>query len=262
MRPNTASRLRSRSLAWSSRSREHALTRLTRAEGADGHGDGAGNVTLHRSDSLHSTSHVAEPAEGSVRPHPLLAGELIDHSLSQQQNRRHRLIIKRNLTGEQGKSTTTPGTSPRRNSNQRNLDPEAQRNLRPKNLGAAEEPHRLIIKRNLTGSRPRLAAPRRNPRQETPRGSPRQKVRRDTSGEGTLVVRRSQARGRMASQPHTNHHARAKADRQTDRQNRQQPPHRSDTSAGESPTQRYAVVPPYRPTHQGGAFVRCPPYGT
>ena len=46
------------------------------------------------------------------------------------------------------------------------------------------------------------------------------------------------------------------------RQNRQQPPHRSDTSAGESPTQRYAVVPPYRPTHQGGAFVRCPPYGT
>ena len=113
-----------RSLAWSSRSREHALTRLTRAEGADGHGDGAGNVTLHRSDSLHSTSHVAEPAEGSVRPHPLLAGELIDHSLSQQQNRRHRLIIKRNLTGEQGKSTTTPGTSPRRNSNQRNLDPE------------------------------------------------------------------------------------------------------------------------------------------
>ena len=54
-----------RSLAWSSRSREHALTRLTRAEGADGHGDGAGNVTLHRSDSLHSTSHVAEPAEGT-----------------------------------------------------------------------------------------------------------------------------------------------------------------------------------------------------
>ena len=82
-----------RSLAWSSRSREHALTRLTRAEGADGHGDGAGNVTLHRSDSLHSTSHVAEPAEGSVRPHPLLAGELIDHSLSQQQKRRYRLIM-------------------------------------------------------------------------------------------------------------------------------------------------------------------------
>ena len=103
------------------------LTRLTRSEGADGHGDGAGNVTLHRSDSLHSTSHVAEPAEGSVRPHPLLAGELIDYSLSQQQNRRHRLIIKRNLTGEQGKSTTTPGTSPRRNSNQRNLDPEEPR---------------------------------------------------------------------------------------------------------------------------------------
>ena len=82
-----------RSLAWSSRSREHALTRLTRAEGADGHGDGAGNVTLHRSDSLHSTSHVAEPAEGYVRPHPLLAGELIDHSLSQQQKRRYRLIM-------------------------------------------------------------------------------------------------------------------------------------------------------------------------
>ena len=72
---------------------KHALTRLTRAEGADGHGDGAGNVTLHRSDSLHSTSHVAEPAEGSVRPHPLLAGELIDHSLSQQQKRRYRLIM-------------------------------------------------------------------------------------------------------------------------------------------------------------------------
>ena len=63
----------------------------------------------------------------------------------------HRLIVKRNITGEQGKSTTTPGTSPRRNSNKRNLDPEAQRNLRPKNLGAAEEPHRLIINRNLTG---------------------------------------------------------------------------------------------------------------
>ena len=68
--------------------RPHALDpRGARAEGADGHGDGAGNVTLHRSDSLHSTSHVAEPAEGSVRPHPLLAGELIDHSLSQQQKK-------------------------------------------------------------------------------------------------------------------------------------------------------------------------------
>ena len=45
--------------------------------------------------------------------------------------------------------------------------------------------------------------------------------------------------------------------RQTaDRQNRQQPPKQSDTSAGESPTQRHAVVPLYRPTHQGGAFVR------
>ena len=74
--------------------RPHALDpRGARAEGADGHGDGAGNVTLHRSDSLHSTSHVAEPAEGSVRPHPLLAGELIDHSLSQQQKRRYRLIM-------------------------------------------------------------------------------------------------------------------------------------------------------------------------
>ena len=167
----------------------------------------------------------------------------------------HRLIVKRNLTGEQGKSTTTPGTSPRRNSNQRNLDPEAQRNLRPKNLGAAEEPHRLIIKRNLTGSRPRLAAPRRNPRQETPRGSPRQKVRRDTSG--------SQIAGqRQDGKPTTHQPPRESESRQTDRQNRQQPPHRSDTSAGESPTQRYAVVPPYRPTHQGGAFVRCPPYGT
>ena len=49
----------------------------------------------------------------------------------------HRLIVKRNLTGEQGKSTTTPGTSPETSG--------------PKNLGAAEEPNRLIIKRNLTG---------------------------------------------------------------------------------------------------------------
>ena len=37
-----------RSLPWSSRSREHTLTHLTRAEGADGNGSGAGNVTLHR----------------------------------------------------------------------------------------------------------------------------------------------------------------------------------------------------------------------
>ena len=100
-----------------------------------------------------------------------------------------------------------------------------------------------------------LAAPRRNPRQETPRGSPRQKVRRDTSG--------SQIAGqRQDGKPTTHQPPRESESRQTDRQNRQQPPHRSDTSAGESPTQRYAVVPPYRPTHQGGAFVRCPPYGT
>ena len=127
-----------RSLAWSSRSREHALTRLTRAEGADGHGDGAGNVTLHRSDSLHSTSHVAEPAEGSVRPHPLLAGELIDHSLSQQQNSRHLvlscLVLSINLIHCNNEQATPPhhvssrgsshGLKTRRNSNQRNLDPE------------------------------------------------------------------------------------------------------------------------------------------
>ena len=43
----------------------------------------------------------------------------------------------------------------------------------------------------------------------------------DNGPSETRVVRRSQARGRMASQPHTNHHARAKADRQTDRQTEQ-----------------------------------------
>ena len=58
-------------------------------------------------------------------------------------------------------------------------------------------------------------SPRRKPRQETPGEAQGKKP------EGTLVVRRSQARGRMASQPHTNHHARAKADRQTDRQTEQ-----------------------------------------
>ena len=151
----------------------------------------------------------------------------------------HRLIVKRNLTGEQGKSTTTPGTSPRRNSNQRNLDPE-------------EPPARRTSEqqRNLTASSSRGTSQVRGPdsqRQGEIQGKKRQGVAQGKKSEGTLVVRRSQARGRMASQPHTNHHARAKADRQTDRQNRQQPPHRSDTSAGESPTQRYAVVPPLLP---------------
>merc|ERR1712070_1164039 len=83
-------------------------------------------------------------------------------------------------------------------------------------------------------SRPRLAAPRRKSRQETPRGSPRQKVRRDTSG--------SQIAGqRQDGKPTTHQPPRESESRQTDRQNRQQPPHRSDTSARESPTQRYAV---------------------
>ena len=82
-----------------------------------------------------------------------------------------------------------------------------------------------------------------NPRQETPRGSPRQKVRRDTSG--------SQIAGqRQDGKPTTHQPPRESESRQTDRQNRQQPPHRSDTSAGESPTQRYAVV---------RGPVRCPP---
>ena len=83
----------------------------------------------------------------------------------------------------------------------------------------------------------------------------RQRPLRDKSG--------SQIAGqRQDGKPTTHQPPRESESRQTDRQNRQQPPHRSDTSAGESPTQRYAVVPPYRPTHQGGAFVRCPPYGT
>ena len=82
----------------------------------------------------------------------------------------------------------------------------------------------------------------------------RQRPLRDKSG--------SQIAGqRQDGKPTTHQPPRESESRQTDRQNRQQPPHRSDTSAGESPTQRYAVVPPYRPTHQGGAFVRCPPYG-
>ena len=83
----------------------------------------------------------------------------------------------------------------------------------------------------------------------------RQRPLRDKSG--------SQIAGqRQDGKPTTHQPPRESESRQTDRQNRQQPPHRSDTSAGESPTQRYAEVPPYRPTHQGGAFVRCPPYGT
>ena len=92
---------------------------------------------------------------------------------------------------------------------------------------------------------------------------PRQGVAQGKKSEGTLVVRRSQARGQRQDGKRTTHQPpRESESRQTaDRQNRQQPPHRSDTSAGESPTQRYAVVPPYRPMHQGGAFVRCPPYG-
>ena len=81
--------------------RPHALDpRGARAEGADGHGDGAGNVTLHRSDSLHSTSHVAEPAEGSVRPHPLSPGS--SSTTAYHSNRKSdtasSCVIKRNLT--------------------------------------------------------------------------------------------------------------------------------------------------------------------
>ena len=108
-----------RSLAWSSRSRVHALTRLTR------HGDGAGNVTLHRSDSLHSTSHVAEPAEGSVRPHPLLAGELIDQGKK----------IRRDTSGSQiagqrqdGKPTTH---QPPRESESRQTDRQTEQAATP-----------------------------------------------------------------------------------------------------------------------------------
>ena len=90
----------------------------------------------------------------------------------------HRLIVKRNLTGEQGKSTTTPGTSPRRNSNQRNLDPE-------------EPPARRTSEqqRNLTASSSRGTSQVRGPdsqRQGEIQGKKRQgvaqgkKVRRDT----------------------------------------------------------------------------------
>ena len=146
-----------RSLAWSSRSREHALTRLTRAEGADGHGDGAGNVTLHRSDSLHSTSHVAEPAEGSVRPHPLLAGELIDHSLSQQQKRRYCLMC------HQEEPHTARRTS------------QQQRNLTDRLIINQEEPHRGRVPRHQGphqgGTRIRGTLTQRNLRPEEPRSS-------------------------------------------------------------------------------------------
>ena len=55
----------------------------------------------------------------------------------------------------------------------------------------------------------------------------------DNGPSETRVVRRSQARGRMASQPHTNHHARAKADRQTDRTGSN--PHTDQTPQRESP---------------------------
>ena len=137
----------------------------------------------------------------------------------------HRLIVKRNLTGEQGKSTTTPGTSPRRNSNQRNLDPE-------------EPPARRTSEqqRNLTASSSRGTSQVRGPdsqRQGEIQGKKRQGVAQGKKAEGTLVVRRSQARGRMASQPHTNHHARAKADRQTDRTGSN--PHTDQTPQRESP---------------------------
>ena len=137
----------------------------------------------------------------------------------------HRLIVKRNLTGEQGKSTTTPGTSPRRNSNQRNLDPE-------------EPPARRTSEqqRNLTASSSRGTSQVRGPdsqRQGEIQGKKRQGVAQGKKSEGTLVVRRSQARGRMASQPHTNHHARAKADRQTDRTGSN--PHTDQTPQRESP---------------------------
>ena len=71
----------------------------------------------------------------------------------------------------------------------------------------------------------------------------RQRPLRDKSG--------SQIAGqRQDGKPTTHQPPRESESRQTDRQNRQQPPHRSDTSAGESPTQRYAVV---------RGPVRCPP---
>ena len=138
-----------RSLAWSSRSREHALTRLTRAEGADGHGDGAGNVTLHRSDSLHSTSHVAEPAEGSVRPHPLSpgsssttaypsnrTGDTASSSRGTSQGNRGR--VPRHQGPHQG------GTRIRETLTQRNLRPEEPRSSRGTSPPHhQEEPHRF-----------------------------------------------------------------------------------------------------------------------
>ena len=78
----------------------------------------------------------------------------------------------------------------------------------------------------------------------------------DNGPSETRVVRRSQARGRMASQPHTNHHARAKADRQTDRTGSN--PHTDQTPQRESPPPKDTPwcprYYPYRPTHQGGAF--------
>ena len=119
----------------------------------------------------------------------------------------------------QGKSTTTPGTSPRRNSNQRNLGPE-----NPPARRTSEQ------QRNLTASSSRGTSQGKS---TTFQGKKRQGVAQGKKSEGTLVVRRSQARGRMASQPHTNHHARAKADRQTDRTGSN--PHTDQTPQRESP---------------------------
>ena len=88
----------------------------------------------------------------------------------------------------------------------------------------------------------------------------RQRPLRDKSG--------SQIAGqRQDGKPTTHQPPRESESRQTDRQNRQQPPHRSDTSAGESPTQRYAVVPPLLPVpaHAPGRRLwlwAAPPYGT
>ena len=93
-------------------------------------------------------------------------------------------------------------------------------------------------------------------RQGESQGKKRQGEAQGKKSEGTLVVRRSQARGRMASQPHTNHHARAKADRQTDRTGSN--PHTDQTPQRESPPPKDTPwcprYYPYRPTHQGGAF--------
>ena len=74
----------------------------------------------------------------------------------------------------------------------------------------------------------------------------------DNGPSETRVVRRSQARGRMASQPHTNHHARAKADRQTDRTGSN--PHTDQTPQRESP-------PPKDTPWCVGRYA-APPYGT